>query len=103
MLLTIIIFIIILSLLVFVHEFGHLLVARKAGVKAEEFGFGFPPRAFGIQFLRGQTRKKVRESEKIDVEISEIKNEDKVEVIHEKITDVKEELDEVSTIKKWKL
>ncbi len=48
MLLTIITFTIVLSLLVFVHEMGHFLVARKFGIKAEEFGFGFPPRAWGI-------------------------------------------------------
>ncbi len=45
---TIIIFLVVLSLLVFVHEFGHFMVARKNGVKAEEFGFGFPPRVWGI-------------------------------------------------------
>jgi len=47
--LTIIIFIIILGLLVFVHELGHFLVAKKNGVRVEEFGFGFPPRIFGIK------------------------------------------------------
>lgn len=46
--LTIITFIIILSVLVFVHEVGHFVVARRFGVKAEEFGLGFPPRAFGF-------------------------------------------------------
>lgn len=51
--LTIIIFIIILGLLIFVHEFGHFLVAKKNGVKVEEFGFGFPPRIFGIK--KGET------------------------------------------------
>jgi regulator of sigma E protease len=45
---TVIIFILILGLLVFVHEFGHFIVARRNGVKAEEFGFGFPPRMFGF-------------------------------------------------------
>lgn len=45
---TIIIFLLILSLLVFVHEFGHFFTARKFGVKADEFGIGFPPRAIGI-------------------------------------------------------
>lgn len=48
MFLTIITFILVLSLLVFVHELGHFWVARKFGVKAEEFGFGFPPRVFGF-------------------------------------------------------
>ncbi|PJE67341.1 RIP metalloprotease RseP [Candidatus Shapirobacteria bacterium CG10_big_fil_rev_8_21_14_0_10_40_9] len=47
MLLTIITFLIILSVLVFVHEFGHFLVAKKTGIAVEEFGFGLPPRIFG--------------------------------------------------------
>ena len=51
--LTIIIFIIVLSLLVFVHELGHFLTARRLGVAVEEFGFGFPPRIFGVK--RGGT------------------------------------------------
>jgi len=46
---TIILFVIVLSLLVFVHELGHFVVARKMGMKVEEFGFGFPPRLFGIR------------------------------------------------------
>jgi regulator of sigma E protease len=36
-----------LSVLVFAHELGHFFTARSFGVKAEEFGFGFPPRAVG--------------------------------------------------------
>lgn len=48
MLLTIITFILVLSLLVFVHEFGHFMTARHFGIRAEEFGFGFPPRGFGL-------------------------------------------------------
>ncbi len=47
MLITIVVFILILSLLVFVHEWGHFYTARKAGMKVYEFGFGFPPRAIG--------------------------------------------------------
>lgn len=47
--LTAIIFIIVLGILVLVHEFGHFYVAKKAGMKVEEFGFGFPPRLFGIK------------------------------------------------------
>lgn len=48
MLLTIVIFVLVLSVLIFAHEFGHFFTARSFGVKAEEFGFGFPPRAVGI-------------------------------------------------------
>lgn len=33
--------------LVIVHEFGHFIVARRNGVEVEEFGIGFPPRAWG--------------------------------------------------------
>ncbi len=47
MLLTILVFIIILGLLVFVHELGHFFMAKIFGLKPEEFGFGFPPRMIG--------------------------------------------------------
>lgn len=40
----IIIGLIILMLLVVAHEFGHFIMARKNGVKVNEFGIGFPPR-----------------------------------------------------------
>ncbi|MBX4199087.1 site-2 protease family protein [Candidatus Parcubacteria bacterium] len=42
---TILLFLIILSVLVIVHELGHFVVAKRLGVKVEEFGVGFPPRA----------------------------------------------------------
>ncbi len=45
---TIILFILILSLLVFVHEFGHYITAKKSGMKVYEFAIGFPPRAIGV-------------------------------------------------------
>ena len=51
--LTLIIFVVVLSILVFVHEFGHFITAKRAGMKVEEFGFGFPPRLFGIK--KGET------------------------------------------------
>lgn len=43
--LTILAFIIIFSILVLVHEWGHFYFARRAGIKVEEFGIGLPPRA----------------------------------------------------------
>lgn len=49
MFLTIIVFILILGLLIFVHELGHFMVARWNGVKVEEFAFGFPPRIWAIK------------------------------------------------------
>ena len=50
MLLSLIVFLIILTILVLIHELGHFLVAKKLNIKVEEFGFGLPPRAFGIKF-----------------------------------------------------
>ena len=47
MIVTILVFILVLSVLVLVHEAGHFFVAKWMGIKVEEFGFGFPPRAFG--------------------------------------------------------
>src|SRR5512146_1791985 len=37
-------FIVVLGLMVFVHELGHFLVAKRTGVVVEEFAFGYPPR-----------------------------------------------------------
>jgi regulator of sigma E protease len=48
-------FILLLTVLVLIHELGHFLVARKAGVVVEEFGFGLPPRAKTL-FFSGATR-----------------------------------------------
>ena len=50
MLVTIIVFLVILSVLVLFHEAGHFFVAKLFGIKVEEFGFGLPPRAFGKKF-----------------------------------------------------
>lgn len=44
---TLLVFLLILSVLVLIHEAGHFFVARKFGIKVEEFGFGIPPRAWG--------------------------------------------------------
>lgn len=44
--LTTVIFIAILGLLIFIHELGHFLAAKRAGVRVEEFAFGFKPRLF---------------------------------------------------------
>ena len=46
---TAIIFIIVLGVLIFVHEFGHFIMAKRSGMKVEEFGFGFPPRIWGVK------------------------------------------------------
>lgn len=51
---SIIIFIIILGVLIFVHELGHFLVAKKSGIRVDEFAIGFPPRLWST--VKGGTR-----------------------------------------------
>lgn len=51
---TLLIFIAVLAVLVISHELGHFVAARKSGMKVYEFGFGFPPRLFGVQKVRDQ-------------------------------------------------
>jgi regulator of sigma E protease len=50
MILTLIIFILILSFLILIHEFGHFFVAKKANVKVHEFGLGLPPKIWGKKY-----------------------------------------------------
>ncbi|MCI0597651.1 site-2 protease family protein [Candidatus Parcubacteria bacterium] len=45
---SILIFIIILVVLIVVHELGHFLVAKWSGMRVEEFGIGYPPRALTL-------------------------------------------------------
>jgi regulator of sigma E protease len=52
-LITLLIFAIILTVVVFIHEMGHFLAARYFGVLVEEFGIGMPPRLAGLQWYRG--------------------------------------------------
>jgi len=47
MLVSVLVFILVLSILILVHELGHFFVARRMGVRVEEFGFGIPPRVIG--------------------------------------------------------
>ena len=49
----IILFIVALFVAMCLHELGHFIAAKRAGVKVEEFGIGIPPRLFGIK--RGET------------------------------------------------
>lgn len=44
MFITLFAFLVILGVMVFVHELGHFLVAKRLGIKIEEFAFGFRPR-----------------------------------------------------------
>ena len=47
---SIIIFLIILAVLILVHEFGHFIVAKKSGIRVDEFGPGFPPKIASKQW-----------------------------------------------------
>ncbi|MCL1789817.1 MAG: M50 family metallopeptidase [Peptococcaceae bacterium] len=51
-------FLIVISILVFVHEFGHFIIAKRGGIKVIEFAFGFGPRLIKVQ--RGETLYSVR-------------------------------------------
>lgn len=46
---TLIIFLIILGLIVLVHEFGHFIFAKKAGIYVYEFSIGFGPKIFSFK------------------------------------------------------
>ena len=50
---SILLFIIVLAILILSHEFGHFIVAKKSGIRVDEFAFGFPPRIFGVK--KGET------------------------------------------------
>ena len=47
MLITLIAFLIVLGILIFIHELGHFLAARHVGVRVEAFSVGFPPTLWG--------------------------------------------------------
>ncbi len=47
------IFILILSVLVIVHEMGHFLAAKRNGIKVKEFGLGYPPRILQLFHYQG--------------------------------------------------
>jgi len=51
---NILLFFIILIVLIIVHEFGHFIVAKRSGIRVDEFGIGFPPRALTF-WKRGDT------------------------------------------------
>lgn len=53
---TIIIFLIVLAVLVFVHEFGHFLVARACGIRVDVFALGFGPKIVGWKGVETEYR-----------------------------------------------
>jgi regulator of sigma E protease len=51
--LSLLIFIAVFAGVVFIHEFGHFIVARLLKVEVEEFGFGLPPRMLTLFYWKG--------------------------------------------------
>ena len=54
-LLSVLAFLVIFSLLILIHEFGHFYTAKKFGVKVEEFGLGIPPKLWGFKPKKSET------------------------------------------------
>lgn len=54
---TVLATIIVLGILIFVHEFGHFLLAKLLGIRVEAFSLGFPPKLFGKKI--GETEYRV--------------------------------------------
>lgn len=54
---TVVLFLIILAVLIFVHELGHFLAAKAFGIRVDEFAIGFPPKVFG--WKKGETEYKI--------------------------------------------
>jgi len=108
MILTILLFLLVLSLLVFFHELGHFVTAKKLGMKVDEFGFGFPPRAFGFFKEKFEEKKLVKETEEILVEDEVVEPFDAAqglrgeEVLRETITDVVIDTEEVRQVSRWR-
>ncbi len=50
---SVLIFIVVIVVLIVVHEFGHFVVAKWTGMRVDEFGLGFPPRAMIIADIGG--------------------------------------------------
>lgn len=50
---TILLFFAVLFVLILVHEWGHFIVAKKFGMRVDEFGIGLPPKLFG--YKKGET------------------------------------------------
>ena len=51
---TVILFLIVLAILIFVHELGHFVFAKLFSIRVDEFAIGFPPKIFG--WKRGETQ-----------------------------------------------
>lgn len=55
---TVITFILLISVLVFIHELGHFIFAKRAGILVREFAIGFGPKL--ISWFKGETQYSIR-------------------------------------------
>ncbi|MDX9873140.1 MAG: site-2 protease family protein, partial [Clostridia bacterium] len=55
---TLILSIVIFGVIIFVHEFGHYIVAKLTGIRVEEFALGMGPKAVGKKW--GETLYTIR-------------------------------------------
>src|SRR3972149_4367577 len=51
--LTFVVFVVVFGGMIFIHEFGHFVVARFFKIPIEEFGFGIPPRVLRLWRAKG--------------------------------------------------
>jgi regulator of sigma E protease len=100
--LAVLVFIIILGVLIFVHELGHFVTAIRNGIKASEFGFGFPPRIFGVQLITGKENRKEMELKSVDIKSIDIKSQG-TEIREEIITEKLEEMERLRPVRKWRI
>jgi regulator of sigma E protease len=52
--LTLVAFVVVLGILVFVHELGHFIVAKRSDIQVDEFAFGYPPRLLRLWQEKGK-------------------------------------------------
>ena len=60
-LINLLLFIVILGVIVFVHEFGHFIVAKLFGVHVYEFSLGMGPKIWGTKPKKGRKKKNAKE------------------------------------------
>ena len=68
--LSAIVFIVIFSVLIILHEFGHFWAARRAGVGVLEFGFGLPPKIWSKKTSRKISGKEGEKTEEMECSLN---------------------------------
>lgn len=93
---TILLVIIGLSLIILVHEAGHFLFAKLAGIRVLEFGFGFPPRMFGALRRHGRRIERGSIEESVRETVTDTPRGEVTEIVREV-----REVDEVTPVSSW--